>query len=206
MRELLLRRRMIIYEEEVPQVSGYTVIGSPTITDGIMVSGGANNGIASPVYQFGSNPWAIITRIKTPPTAKNLEVIFFNIPAASDTVNTSQRTIVVQRNNATSFQVFAGTGSSSWNVLSGAVLFRNLAANTWYTIKLEFTGTAYRGWTKTDTGQFVLSGSSNSATLIGSNQRICFGMTRNAGPYWSGSYDLKKTKIYIDGALWWRAI
>lgn len=90
------------------------------------------------------------------------------------------------------------SNGSSFNIGSMYTTF-NFETNTWYKLKIEFTGTEYIYSISTNGGPFIVQDSISSSTTISVNSPFTLGCDRN-GTYTSGSYiNLTKTYIKVDG-------
>ena len=177
-------------------ISKFTVVGNPTITDDGIASGfSASNYLKFPVIQLGTyNSWTIISpefttgndittsqwimKITYGDYYGGIRIYFDNsklkIDAGSDTTHDSD--------------IFR------FNTLS-------ISANTKYQVKISFTGTEYIVWYKTNDGSWQEYDRVSSTTkLYNSLQNAYIGYSHgNIRTWMLGSIDLTQFSIEVDG-------
>ena len=187
-------------ETVAPQ--NYTVVGSPTINNGV-VSGFSTGSCISvtDIFSPGSQTWEKVTKITTGSDVNTAQNIFGN------NKDYGGAALNIYQNDLCAYISSNGT---SWNIASEVHSTNTLAANTTYYIKYYFTGSQYKADVST-TGEF--SGeevnyitiesttpifAANTETLLGSSRTIS-GIT---GPF-LGSIDLNDSYIKINGETFW---
>ena len=171
-------------------VVGYTVVGSPTITDGVV------SGFSSANYlNLGANV----------PYSNNFEMVF---KFTTGTIGTTQAifegttsntgaTIIISTNG----KLFVSAGNGSWIVNTAGTTV--LSANTTYYIKFSYKNNVYKLELSTDNVNWntEISVESSSTISTTSNKSIGYS-TRFSGRVFTGSIDMNNTYIKINNKLW----
>lgn len=169
-----------------------TVVGSPTIEDGV-VSGFTTANYLQTTDSFSpeNNPWEVVIK-------KNFSDVttyqyFLSVGGSSDFV----------------FQLFIedsklcmdiGNGSS-WQTTNVAGT-TTLSTSVDYWIKLEYTGTTYNSYISTNGVDYNLEASYTSSTVVGGGI-INIGISRTKAYPALGLIDLTQSYIKINGKEWW---
>ena len=107
-------------------------------------------------------------------------------------------------NSSNLITVELSSNGSSYNI--GTISMLNaVTLNTFFYVKLEFTGTAYNLYYSTDGTNYTLQGSITSSTKVGSRTNyFAFGVDE-AGNHsaWTGKVDMNGCYININGERWW---
>lgn len=174
-------------------LSKFTVVGSPTITDDGVVSGFSKNDyIITPKIDYSNaNSWEIYTQKFSVSSMQNLDTILCN---NTDTNGADGIAIFIRANGQTSWCVQSELGTNIFKQNANT----NIQINTEYQFKLEFTGSAYNLYLSTNGGSFMLVDTYTSSTKANINISIAIG--RGLGQYWKGNpIDLKQFSITVDG-------
>jgi hypothetical protein len=149
-------------------------------------------------FKPGSNSWELVIKIKTPTSMGVLDTLF-------GSYDSFYKTIGCELGTNNKLGVGITSNGSSWDIawLSGKTV---LSANTWYWIKVCFTGTEYRFELSTDGQEYVLENSVvNSTPIYGGNDSIMnFGKCGWRSDWWRGLIDLSETYIKINNEFFWK--
>ena len=181
-----------------PTQVGYTVLGSPTITDGVASNFSNNNYVAVPAFSPANNTWQIATKIKLTDTTTN-QVIFSNNYQPNRQIQLS-----VQNSK---LKVYISTNGTSANLANGVFGTATILADTVYWVKFEFTRNAYIvsyslngiSWTP----DIIIN---STATLVSVSNNLFFGRNTHPSfpePLTDGSIIyLNETYIKVNGEYW----
>ena len=178
----------------------FTKIGSPTISqNGILSDITTSNYLRLPNnFNSGNNSWEMLFKIKT-----------------SSDITTEQSWI--GSSNKTNFTyplwrlrneyicLYLSSDGSNWDISSKAQTFQ-VSANTWYWVKLKFTGSSYESYYSTNGIDYILAYSVSSTSIIYQNQLWNIGCNNwSEGEYlqWLGIIDLSESYIKINDKIWW---
>lgn len=173
---------------------GYTVVGSPTIVDGVASGFGSGNYVkpASNVPFSASSSWEFVSR--------------FQVEANT----TGSHFLADFAAEARGFDIGVTSTSIFWELgtIAGAWQYSKTISYTFdptifYYIKLLFDGNLYSLWLKTDTTQWTKLDEYASTTSVGNSYYNAFGYSiRLVGRELKGSIDLNQTYIKVNGKLW----
>lgn len=176
-----------------------TVVGSPTIVDGV-VSGftKANYLLTTKNFTSVSSAWEAVAKITTGSDINTLQFVFGNGGVSW------RMSICVTEGR---FAANLSSNNSSWNIASTSGKYTVLA-NTNYWVKLKFTGTQYVLEYSVDgvvwNEDLVID---NSTPIYNSDLPLSIGANKHRDgvnyPF-LGSIDLQKSYIKINGEDWWR--
>ena len=146
-----------------------------------------------------NNTWEINLKVKTPNSLDAMHYLLGSLNSYYWTVGGE-----LSANNTFGFGI-TSTGES-WDIgwLSGIT---TVTANTWYWIKLSFTGTAYKFELSTDGETYTLENSVESSTPIYQNpinSVLHLGTQATGYTYWIGEIDLLESNIKINNQIWWQ--
>lgn len=176
-----------------PTQVGYTVVGSPTITDGV-ASGFSSSNVLRINNFDPTKPFVISTKIRF--------------------IETGERQYFVGVNTAGKIRILIFTDQKLLCNLGGASNFnigeikstQELSVNTDYFVKLEFTGSKYiLSLSEDNTVYSVVGELVSSAYINGGNKfnlQLGSGNVPSAGFYFRGSIDLNYTCIKVNGEYW----
>lgn len=185
----LARRRRDYYKYGTePNV---TVVGSPTIVDGVASGFTTANYLTLPSKPVvDKNPWEMVLKVTTDSSLANQGLI-----------GVSSDGILRIQIQSKKLEVHLSTSTSSFNIVS-ALTSRALTANTTYWFKIEFTGSAYNLYLSTDGSVYDLEATKATSTAFVFPTTTFIGRHRDTA--WKGSIDLSKSYIKINGQDWWR--
>lgn len=146
-----------------------------------------------------SNSWEIVWKVKTGSSVTSQQFLFGSSTGYYDTVG-------AELNSSGKFGIGFSANGSSWNI-SWLVGTTVLTTNTWYWLKISFTGTEYKVELSTDGETYNLENSVSSSTPIyqnASTSLIYLGTLGDKSKYWGGQIDLEECKIKINGEVVWR--
>lgn len=177
-----------------------TVTGVPTINTDRLASdfSGSNYYKLPSAFMPASNTWEIVWKMRT--TTLGSQQYFYG--SSTDYF----RTVGGELNSSNKFGSGISSNGTSWDIgwLSGVTTWE---ANTWYWVKISFTGTMYKLELSTDGENWNLENSIESSTPIyqDSSRSIMFlGTMGSKATYWHGDIDLKECYIKIGDTIWWR--
>ena len=172
-------------------VVGYTVVGSPTITDGV-VSGFSN----ANYLLLGDNV----------PYSNNFEMVF-KITTGSSFSSTGTIFEGSSSNNGlsiainTSKYLYVSAGNGSWIVNQAGTT--TLSANTTYYVKFSCKNNVYKLELSTDNINWNTEISVESSSVLVTTSAKSIGYsTRFSGRVFSGSIDMNETYIKVNNKLW----
>lgn len=185
----------------------YTVVGSPTVIDGVASNFSSGNYVSSGTsysQNLGSaDNWEIEMFVTLASTLTNYQYFIFG--------GTKQANI---SNNCTGFglgttsageiRIFLGSSSSVYDIVSAAQTTTTFSAGSYLGIKFKFTGTQYILYTKKTDEDWVETWSINSSVKIySSNLPLLFGgnFIDDTIRYWNGSIDLNTVKVKENGKI-----
>ena len=167
-------------------LSKFTVVGSPNITDDGIVSGFSASNYLTPTYNFNNASTASSWEVCCKVTANN-GVIFA----------TSGSFYTVMRISSMHTLLSIGNGSSYAIQITGNT---TLTESTEYYIKFKFTGNKYQILLSTDGINYIIDNEANSTGKFNSQGTWVIGRTLASTPLvFGGSIDLKQFSITVDG-------
>ena len=187
-------------KQNVRHYDNFTKIGSPTISqNGILSDITTSNYLRLPNnFNSGNNSWEMLFKIKT-----------------SSDITTEQSWI--GSSNKTNFTyplwrlrdeyicLYLSSDGSNWDISSKAQTFQ-VSANTWYWVKLKFTGSSYESYYSTNGIDYILAYSVSSTSIIYQNQLWnigCNNWSEREYLQWLGIIDLSESYIKINDEIWW---
>lgn len=184
-------------------LTGYTEVGSPTISDNILTVGDGKFIKTNIPFAPSSDPWEVVIKYrKTAAFGSYTDII-----GTVDSSNASSRGFLFEINNGTGTKgaMFASSNGSSWNIMSTENVEPLPEPTSWLWISMAFTGTAYVLKTSTDGETWTTQKEKASSTPIyDDGYHVGFGLKRNG--YIIGDVDLTGCRIYKNGILWWKAV
>jgi len=186
--------QMVVHPEDFVEqetiLPCFTVVGSPTISDGIMTNGSPSNYLLTDEpFNPGDNVWEATAKFTTGSSLQVIQV--FNNP-------TDQRCFrVFIDNNKFGFLVSNG---SRWINTSSYQGTYTPQTNTTYWIKAGYDGSNYYLKYSLDGETYTTDVSYSSSTKIGGGYYSAIGTATN-----NNSLDLNEVSISIGGSLWWSA-
>lgn len=172
-----------------PNVTRY---GNPTITNDCIVSGfSSSKYLTIGSYDLTSSPWQIIFCVKTGSSVSTQQYLFGSSTAYFNTVGGELM-------SSGAIGVGISSNGSSWDIgwMNGTT---TLSTNTWYWIRISFTGSEYKLELSSNHGNtWNLENSITSSTPIYSGSttaNIHLGTMGDKTKVWGGSIDLTQCKI-----------
>lgn len=171
-----------------------TVVGSPTVSNGVVSGFSSANYLTLPeAFSPGSNTWEYVQRIK-----------FSNISAQEHFIGCRNHNFPLVKLYNSKFMMYVSSNGSSWNVASEKVGTFVPTANTYYWIKLRFTGSAYILSYSTNGSTFTDDITVSSTATIKGGSNIVIGNSWTDRPLTTGTVDLTQSYIKINNKLWWQ--
>lgn len=176
-----------------PTQVGYTVVGSPTITDGV-ASGFSSSNVLRINNFDPTKPFVISTKIRFTETGERQYFVGVNTAGKIRILIFTDQKLLCNLGGASNFNI--GEIKST----------QELSVNTDYFVKLEFTGSKYiLSLSEDNTVYSVVGELVSSAYINGGNKfnlQLGSGNVPSAGFYFSGSIDLNYTYIKVNGEYW----
>lgn len=191
---------------EAPSVlTGYTEVGSPTISNNILTVGDGQFIACNQPFEPGSDPWEVICKYQRTASFGS----YTDVIGSVDSTGTSIRGFLLEYNNntGTNGAMYCSSNSTSWDITTAQqVNTIPDALNTWVWVSVAFTGTAYVFKTSTDGSTWTTQKTISSTTPIydETGASVGFGVKRSG--YIRGNIDLTGCMIYKNGNLWWKAV
>ena len=177
-------------------VVDYTVIGNPTIVDGVA------SGFSGSDYLMTSLPFN--------PHSSNWELVcsFIYQPSVGlfgSTTGRDYQGITLVFNNNKLRWCLSSTGLS-WDIVGARIVGESLQNGVKYKVKISYNGTQYNLFLSTENSDYILIDSQISSTpIFESSSGIGFGNNYiGANQFFNGSIDLKSTYIMINGEYWFK--
>ena len=185
----ILRRRRALMAQGESYLTGYSIVGNPTITNNVMTPN-ATGWITTPAaFLPGDKPWEIIFKIK-----KTSNSSYQNLLTATGLL----------------LQQVSGQNNAEWYVTASSLgdiahLSRNFPVNQNLWCKMSFNGSVYSIGTSSD-GISYSNVTKSSALAIKQSSAVIFGAKSSNTSAVQAEYDLTQMQITIDGKLWWKAV
>jgi hypothetical protein len=167
----------------VPNEVGYTVVGSPTIVDGVVSGFSSENYLSLPSLNFNSNNTEIVIKFTTGATISNQLLL-----------NVGSNQLYISSSSHLTFKI--NYSGNKW--LTGASLIQ---PNTTYYAKFINTSDGCSLYLSTDNINWILEGSTTNFHIT-SNSVIYIGSGNANYTSWSSSIDLNSTYIKVNNKLW----
>ena len=191
-----------------PQIQANVIkFGNLVEENGVLSNFTSSNYAQLPqVFSPGDNTWELGMKVTTGETVitETSQCMFtqaFN--------NLSSLTCRVIIHYTGYFQLWLGTGTTTWDIASGVTGTHAVQPYTTYWLKVIFDGTSYKLYYSLDGENYVEDVSVTSSTSIGSFQPYLGDYVGETGSYdytFKGSMDLKEFYINVDDQLWWTGI
>lgn len=187
-------------------LTGYITVGNPTITDGILTVEDGKFVKSNVAFSPGNSPWRITCKYRN---TTGTYTRYTDILGSVDSSNASYRSLLLESTviQGDKISMYLSSNGTSWDIGSGNnTEATNIPAgkDVWVWLDFSYTGSAYELRYSSDGETFTLGKSYPSTAHIVDGYAVGFGLKRNG--YLQGEIDLNECKIYIDGALWWKAI
>ena len=175
----------------LPKTVGYTVVGSPTIVNGVVSGFGVANYLALPKLDLANaTNMEISMRAKTPAAfASN----YWNVILRTSNESTEAWVIGVAND--------VQTGDKYFDVLGvGLTQYTNVSTDTWYRIKAVKSGTSVTAYLYDDSGTLLTSKQTTVTMTINNDVYLGGRYVNDAHSF--GSIDLNNTFIKVNGEYW----
>ena len=172
----------------------YTVVGSPTIVNGVVSGFSTGNYIkpSSNVPFSASSSWEFVSRFKVEANTTGSHFLAdFAAEARGFNIGVTSTSIFWE----------LGSIAGAWQYSKG--ISYTFDPTIFYSFKLSFDGNLYSIWLKTDTTQWTKLDEYASTTSVGTSYYNALGYSiRFAGRAFNGSIDLNNTYIKVNGQPW----
>lgn len=177
----------------------YTVVGNPTITDGIASGFSKDNYLLLSAAFPSFNTFEMVFCLNMSQADSNNG--FFGTSNSQD-----KQGISLTLNSSNKLVTYLSSNGTSWDISNGGAGTTVFNANSTFYVKCEFTGSQYIISSSTDktnwTTEYTVSSSAKifipvKPFSIGYNK-----YTSNSTQFFRGFIDLKETYIKIDNSLW----
>ena len=173
-----------------------TVVGSPTVSSGVVSGFSSANYLTLPETTFPSS------------TSTSWEMVFKF--TTNDSVSTRQSLYTQGKKYPSGIVIISSkvrltisTSDGSYNIvnISGTT---TLTANTTYWVKAEFTGSVYNLYLSTDGKTYTLENTKTTSNKMADTANWQIGYDKTDKYPFLGSIDLPNSYIKIDGSTWWK--
>ena len=175
-------------------IVGYTVVGSPTITDGVVSGFSTSDYIRTPNFPLQPTNFEIATRIKNTITTTGNRYFIAGQARTSFIIGIDRR-----ESNTFSFLLYGGSAdgtSANWSKASSRI---TIDETKFFDVKFTYNGTEYALYVN---GVKIIS--HTSTTALYGNAPIYYGLWNigGSGGVFVGEIDLNNTYIKINNKLW----
>lgn len=176
-------------------VYNVNIVGSLTNDNGVLSGFSASNYAVIPeIFNPSSNTWEFNQPIKFDSMSR-IQTFFGT--------TTDQTGFAMNCETSGIISLYMGNSGWNWNIANGATSTLTLSVDTWYDVKISFTGTQYLVDVSADNGTTWTNYITvNSSALISASERRLGNYAGNAY-FVLGSIDLNGCYINIDGQRWW---
>lgn len=186
---------------EATVATGYTEVGSPTITDNILTVGDHKYVVSNYTLDDTDKPWKVRLKLRKDgrPGQKYTDIV-----GSVDSSNQSVRGFLLESNSyiIANIGCYLSSSRESWDIASAQ--FADIDVSDWLWLEFEFTGTNYVLRSSSDGETFTAIKTITSSTPITDGCGVGFGLFRSG--YFAGEIDLTACKIWSDGNLVWSAV
>lgn len=179
-----------VKEERTEIVPNVTVVGSPTINNGVVSGFSTSNYASLPTNVSLGNDFEIMVKAVTGNDATSEQKLMMG--RGEQYLGLGIRSTGVLDCNI-------GDGTQWLNPITTSIA---LTPNTVYWFKIIFNGSRYSFFYSTDGVTFIECAYLESSTII-PNNLLRFGVGRSENAPWLGSIDLNESYIKINGETWW---
>lgn len=190
--------------EIVRHYDNFTTIGNPSIdsNSGIMTNLNTSNYLILPnLFDSNNNTWEMLFKVRTGT----------NITDEQSWIGSSTGTnctYPLWRLKEGRICLYLSSNGSTWDICNNDGIF-NVIQNTWYWMKLEFTGSQYNAYYSTNGTDYTLAYTLNSNAIIYQNQRWAIGAnywnsSNGVQHPWLDAIDLSQCYIKINNIMWWQ--
>ena len=185
--------------------TGYTEVGSPTITDNILTVGEGKFITCNQPFVPSNEPWEVICKYQRTETFGS----YTDVIGSVDSTGASIRGFLLEYNNGTGTNgaMYCSSNGTSWDITTQQTVNTIPdALNTWVWASVAFTGESYVFKTSTNGSTWTTQKTISSTTPIydETGASVGFGLKRSG--WIRGKIDLTGCMIYKNGNLWWKAV
>ena len=170
------------------------ITGSPTVSSGVVSGFSASNYLTLPdIFTPGTKSWEYVIKIK-----------FSSVSGTEYFFGSKNYVMPLIGRVGNRFKIWISTNGSSWNFAAEKSGTYTVLVDTYYWIKMKFTGSAYILSYSTDGSTFTddINVSGTATIKGGSAPVIGYGWTDN--PLTTGTVDLTACYIKIGGTTTWQ--
>ena len=192
----------IWFPPELNYLGTAEAVGTPTISNGI-VSNFTSSSYISLTNGFnpGNNPWESVIKVKVNSFTNKNTIISYQFSGTK-----SYQVSVGNGGNAGKLIFYASSDGSNTNIANNVMSSTAvLTTETWYWIRVKFTGSAYEVAYSTDGENYTTCITVNSSTVIRQNTQNSYGFNFAAYPeVLDGEIDFNGMYIKINGHYWFK--
>ena len=171
-----------------------TIIGSPTINNGVVSGLSASNYLRVPsAFNHNNKSWEMVWKLTTGS----------NVSTSGQFVSSNSNYGITLTVESSRFTLNLSSNGSSFNIANTRGTYTVLA-NTNYWVKVEFNGTSYKLSYSLDGKTYNTDISITSSATLYNNTTLNIGIGRLISYPFLGSIDLSGCYIKINGSTWWK--
>jgi hypothetical protein len=196
------RNALVQLFQDLPYNVGYTVVGSPMISNGVVSGFSANDYLSLPATGTeGCSNAEVVIRIKVNSTTSTVHQIFFGTSGNTGASGAGSLTIGRSVNPSTAAGAINMFGTGNWPPVQSPFYVQE---NTWYDVKATWNGSVYNLYAKLATDENYTSITSYAQQLFIWNNIYLGRAQTNTNEIFNGSIDLNNTTIKINGEYWFK--
>ena len=180
---------------ETVEAQNYTVVGSPTINNGVVSGFSTGSYITIPAFKPGTQQWEIVESFTTGTLPTGMQMLFNADGAVAFNINNSH------------FRLSLSSSGSDWDIYNNESLDYTVLPNTTYWVKVAYTGSSYTlAYATTENNYTTLITVDNATPVNNSSPATYYGVIHSTSgienPF-QGSIDLNDSYIKINGETFW---
>lgn len=179
--------------ESGPLVENFTIVGNPTIVDGILTPNSTSWITTPSAFNPGSNSWELTTKIYRPNFKGAYEII----------IDGGIRIRTAWQSQNCKLYLYSENGTISDGAKNKAV-----PKTSWRWLKVAFNGSKYDYAVSSDGVEFIWQSNNTTAfssNAVSSTTPIKSGVIQFGSSNTDAQIDLYQTNIKVNGAVWWSA-
>lgn len=178
---------------------GFNVVGSPTISGCIMTVSGNSDGIVCPIpFSPGNKDWSIVLCVKNGANPNAFEDLLVTVDDSNNVVD--ELLIEGGNGNPNYYQFYVNFNKQQWE---NAEVSPSSIQQGWFFVRARYDSSHNEYYVGlSPDGTTYTEGLARYGTAYESISRVALGIVRGGNPF-TGSFDLYRSAIYVDGALWW---
>ena len=185
-------------------ITGYNLIGGATDEDGIITVASGKYVTTNVNINFSEyDSWAIVSKIYFMSAQYN-DNGFMGLLNADNNIDCINSYI----KNTGKVNYAISSNGNDYNI--GTLLMNStVSKNTWFYVKLEFTGNSYILYYGTSLDNMVMDTAIASSTKVSNKSGVYVwgkGENASAGVVTSAKFDMNECQIYLNGQLYWQGI